>query len=135
MRTIFLVIILVVSFNYVTPAQQSKNKGTEKAQIPDDCEISLRKLDNVGYVSKNKLLIVIARFGTNDSQTILAQKRLNSARNYLVKNWKQNREKIIVAYGEKVTSLSRLDFYVEGELFESIFVAKGKNVPTSCNTF
>lgn len=111
-----------------------ENVQIRPSEVPANCEISQRKLDTLHELAGNGNIIIISRLGRNESSEILNEIRLNAIRNYLIRAWGHSSEKIILARGEKVVGLGRLDFYINGNLIDTIVARKKKNIPTFCNS-
>jgi hypothetical protein len=102
-------------------------------QVPMGCEGAAARLD-FAVIEANKLdgayLIIIARLGTGEVSSNLNQTRLAVAKEYVLRRGADL--KYVLAQGERVKGLGRLELYVGGKLYDVLPLkrnAKGYCLP------
>jgi hypothetical protein len=93
---------------------------------PTGCEYNEAVLD--GLAQKNRLddlIIVISRLGDKDRRPDLNYRRLNNVRVYLTEyltdpSVQRKRESLLLAQGERVPGLGRIELYVGGKLLATL---------------
>lgn len=102
-----------------------------------NCETSLVVQDlvvnNVLDAKDGGVLIVLVHAGTGEQSRQLTQRRIANVRRYF-KN-RGNRipsERVIVAEGEKVSGLGRIDYYFNGKLSARLVFNKDQFICHSC---
>jgi hypothetical protein len=132
MKVLFLLLGLALMPNPiggVQPDPKAKNQEQSKA-ILADCEFNAAFLDFIHDLTKDGgLIIVIGRLGDGETSRSLNQRRLQMVRQYLTNNpWKKPRESVILAEGERVSGLGRVEFYFEGKLERALLVKRQRNL-------
>jgi hypothetical protein len=81
----------------------------------------------------NGILIVVVHPGTGETSQRLRQRRLYNVRQYFKnRGARVPSARVIVAEGEKVTGLGRIDYYFDGKLFAQLVFPKRGYICHSC---
>ena len=133
MKKLLLTLILCFGSSLTAVGQQPPQRAPvrlsdfENAK-PTYCGDRIAVLDGIHQtVPADELIIVIARAGDHDKRASLSKRRLHNVRVYwsefLYEKSRRNPETIILAEGERVKGLGRLEFYVGGKLDHVMKVA------------
>ena len=116
--------LLIVLFCYLSPTVVAQNKVVDVPITPNNCEDALAILDMTvieGQKEKQSHYIVIARLGDGERAQRLNQRRLRAVMSYF-RNKGESR--VILASGERVKGLGRIELYVGGKLLYVIAYPK-----------
>ncbi len=75
-------------------------------------------------------MIAIARLGSGESSKELSRRRLENVRVYLRNRLSEG--KLVVAAGETVKGLGRVEMYVGGKLVEALLANRNKDLCVAC---
>lgn len=125
------ILICMLVFGVLSIAGQQK-KQTTGNEIPANCEYAQRILSTINGLRVSDNIIIISRLGRGESSKSLSRNRLKKVKDYLETAWKRSPETIIMATGEEVEGLGRLEFYVAGIFVDALFAEKNKVIPTFC---
>jgi len=101
---------------------------------PTGCEYNTSILDGLAQKTKpDELIIVIAHLGTRDRKPNLNDRRLHNVRIYFTEfltepSVRRKRETVVLAQGERVQGFGRIDFYVHGQLVESLRIRENADL-------
>jgi hypothetical protein len=84
------------------------------------------------YRNQDGLLILIARLGNGENRRELNRRRLYNVRLKLNTEHAVQKERIIVAEGERLRGFRRVEFYVGGELVGALPVQKQRDICVGC---
>jgi hypothetical protein len=93
---------------------------------PTGCEYNSAVLDGLAQRTQpDELIIVIARLGSRERRPNLNDRRLQNVRTYLTEflrdpTVRRNPKSIILAQGERVQGLGRIEFYISGKLVRAL---------------
>lgn len=91
-------------------------------------ESAKAELDAVaGSAIEDRLIIMIARLGSGESSSTLNWRRLKTARFYLENTRGVAKQRIVLAQGERVRGLGRVEVYVGCELFRIFTLARNED--------
>lgn len=104
---------------------------------PLNCEMNLQNLEHVRDLVKKQtnrsaVLILIARLGNGEKRDELNHRRLYNVRESLNNTLYVPREKIVIAQGEKVVGLGRVEFYLDGEMIGALLVKPNDDICVGC---
>lgn len=104
---------------------------------PLSCEENLIHIEIVGKLASEEdqrtgMMIVIARLGDGERLQELNRRRLHNVRVSLTENLGVDPRRIVVASGEKVNGLGRVEFYLGGKLVGGLPVKRGKDLCADC---
>lgn len=111
-------------------AQRQVDSGTAQPShiesTPSNCEENISILGAATQaVTKDDLLIVLARLGDGERNKELNQRRLHNVRTYLSEYVNARApETIIIAEGERVRGHGRIELYVGGKLFHVLRIPR-----------
>jgi hypothetical protein len=78
------------------------------------------------------LFIVVSHLGDVEAKPNLNIRRLHNVRTYLtefiLRKYRRKPETIILAQGERVKGLGRIDFYVKGQLYETLEIRRNDDL-------
>ncbi len=143
MRMMVALVLLTISpalSGSFTCAQSDQSSSSQIYGEPDgldgaDCEGIMMRLDLVAIAdgktaAKDQPIIIIARLGTGENARSLNRRRLRQAADYL--NRRIPRDRIIIAEGERVRGLGRIEFYVAGKLYIIFKVKRRRDLVEGC---
>lgn len=115
----------------ITFAQNKK-----QVESPSNCDAMLARFDNVSITAsseqnKDKLITVVAYLGRGEKSNGYNQRRLKALTTYLEKRG-LSKERLILTEGKKRNGLAKLEFYIDGELIDELFLVKKGSVCTWC---
>jgi hypothetical protein len=125
-RKLTLMVALLMSSSAIAFAQKSVSNYCEEHSAFLDV-ISQDALLGAG---KDGVLIAIARLGAGESRKDLNRRRLENVRVYLRKRLPEG--KLVVATGERVNGLGRVEVYLSGKLVESLLANPNKDLCVDC---
>ena len=104
---------------------------------PLNCEENLIHIEIVARLAseesqRDKVLIIVARLGDNESSQELNRRRLHNLRVSLTENLRVDPQRLIMASGEKVRGSGRVEFYLAGKLIGALPIARGKDLCVDC---
>lgn len=119
-------ISLVLSITAIDSRPSAVGAQSTAQNRPTGCEYNTSILDGLAQKTKpDELIIVIAHLGTRDTKPNLNDRRLHNVRTYLTEfltepSVRRKPATVILAQGERVQGFGRIDFYVHGQLAESL---------------
>lgn len=128
-----LALIICVLFGYAAAQQGQQPPPRDDEEKPEQCAyreviIHSANLDVPG----DQILTVVARPGVGDVRPWLMRRRLYNVRAYLTEflppGQRRRAEKVLLAVGEPVAGLGRLEFYGGGKTVAVIKVARNADV-------
>ena len=112
-----------------SPSTYNLTFQDKKNLVINSCETNVIKLDNINsQMSNEKLVIVVARLGSEEHNTEINLRRLHNFRLYLVEHWNRSPEKIILTQGERTQGVGQLEIYILGVLYEKILIPQGEDI-------
>lgn len=126
LRKSALIVVLLMFSSAITSAQESNSSHCEEHSAFLDV-ISQEALLGAG---KDGVLIAIARLGIGESSKELSRRRLENVRVYLRNRLPEG--KLVVAAGERVKGLGRVEMYVGGKLVETLLANRNKDLCVAC---
>lgn len=102
------------------------------------CEENEARLDKISLSFSEKsgpenVLIIIARQGDGESSKQINLHRLHNAKEYILYRVPAiQRNRVVVAEGEKVAGLGKVEFYLNGKLIDFLLVAKNRPLCVDC---
>jgi hypothetical protein len=122
----FIALSLVMGFTAVsfTPRAVNVRSESKMQDRPTGCEYNTAILDSLAQKTQlDQLIIVIAHLGSNETKPNLNNCRLHNVRTYLTEfltdpSVRRKPETIVLAQGERVPGLGRIEFYVNGRLVD-----------------
>lgn len=130
---LFTIVCLVqlVHFGILQCMSQAKRADSVPPVAPESCEIAQRTISTISNMRPDENLIIISRMSKGESGK-LGWRRLAEIRRYLENSWKRDTSTIILAEGENVEGLPRIDFFVVGILADSMYVQRKKPLELYC---
>ena len=126
MRKLPLMVVLLISSSAIAFAQKSVSNYCEEHSAFLDV-ISQKALVGEG---KDGVVIAIARLGSGESSKELSRRRLENVRVYLLNRLPEG--KLIIATGERVNELGRVEMYLGGKLVETLLANRNKDLCVAC---
>jgi hypothetical protein len=107
------------------------------ALAQSNCEsnyVSIAKVSDAVEAQKNQksLLIIIARLGDGENRRRLNYRRLYNVRLQLNQRFAIKADKIIIAEGEPIKGLRRVEFYFNGEMIDMLLIGKNGDICVDC---
>ena len=134
-KCIILLLLLLVPLSVVSAQEgTSRLSGWGVPNEPQNCETNLVTLENVRNLARremNGFLIIVARLGDGERQRGLNYRRLHNVRLQLTLIGLPS-DKIVVAEGERVSGLGRVEFYVRGEFIGALPIRRGADICVGC---
>jgi hypothetical protein len=115
-KATFTVWLLLLLFLCITPKSVAQIRGEYTPTSAHNCEDALAILDFTlieGQKDKESKFIVIAHLGDGERSQRLNQKRLRDVRSYFRQ---KGESRVVLASGERMKGLGRLELYVSGKL-------------------
>ena len=132
---ISLLLLLLLSASIVNAQEgASRLRGWGIPNEPQNCEMNLQDLEDVRNLMRretNGFLIIVARLGNGERRRELNYRRLHNVRLQLTLIGALS-NRIIVAEGERVRGLGRVEFYVRGEFIGALPVRRGADICVGC---
>lgn len=128
-----LLLALLVSEPFVS-AQEKTDKSWGVPNQPLNCEMNFQNLEYLSKLAQEQrtgFLIIIARLGNLETQKELNDRRLYNVRLKLTLLGVPS-DKIVVAEGERLRGLGRVEFYLRGELIGALPIPKGSDICVGC---
>ena len=98
-------------------ASQREQRALPLIVNGDNNETAKAEMDRLAGRAEGKLIILIARLGNGESSKSLAQRRLQTIRDYLKNTRAIPAERLVTAVGQRVRGAGRIEVYLDGELF------------------
>ncbi len=101
---------------------------------PQNCEMNLQDLEHARNLARPETygyLIIVARLGDGERRKELNFRRLYNARLQLTRIGVPS-DKIVIAEGERVKGLGRVELYVRGEFIGALPVRRGADICVGC---
>ncbi len=136
MITRIILLLLVMVSCAVVSAQEgtSRLNGWGVPNEPQNCEMNLQDLEharNLARQETNGFLIIVARLGDGERRRELNYRRLHNVRLQLTLIGAAS-DKIVVAEGERIRGLGRVEFYVRGEFIGALPGRRGADICVGC---
>jgi len=132
---IILLLSLLVSCTAVSAQEgTSRLSGWGVPNEPLNCEMNLQNLEYARDLARremNGFLIIVARLGNGERRRELNYRRLHNVRLQLTLIGVPS-DKIVVAEGERVSGLGRVEFYVRGEFIGALPVRRAGDICVGC---
>lgn len=132
---IILLLLLLVSGSVASDQEgTSRLSGWGIPNEPQNCEMNLQDLEHVRDLARretNGFLIIVARLGNRETRRALNHRRLHNVRLQLT-HIGFPADKIVVAEGERVRGLGRVEFYVRGEFIGALPVRRAGDICVGC---
>jgi hypothetical protein len=137
--TNFLAICFMVTFYTCVVAQSSKTV-TERPKLADDllgCDEGVARQDIVVTDAleklKNDSFLFVIRQGTAElSEKLVKQRLYNIYKYFKERGSRLPAERIMIAVGEPVTGYGRIEYYLDGRLYQKLLYPKNGYVCHSC---
>lgn len=135
--TLILLSSILSSSSNVLAVRQRSSVASSKVFMQDQptgCEYNSAVLDVLAQkTSLDELIIVIARLGSNEARSNINNRRLHNVRTYLTEfltdpSVRRKSEMIVLAQGERVQGLGRIEFYVGGKLVRTLTMRTNADV-------
>jgi len=99
-----------------------------------DCETTMAVLDLVAQEARDaeKTVIIISRLGRGEASRSLTRLRLRNLRGYLYMTRGVEDKKIVLAEGERVMGLGKVEIYVEGKLHLVFHLKRNRDFWKGC---
>lgn len=121
----------------------SAQQQTEQANIflnpaaPQNCEQNIVSMEVLGTMTLEKtkdggVLVAVARLGSGERSREFNRRRVFNVRKFLTSQANIQAEKIVVAEGESVSGLGRVEFYLGGKRVGSLLLAQNKDLCLIC---
>ena len=133
-RIILLLLLLVPCAVVRAQEGTSQLSGRGVPNEPQNCEMNLQDLEHARNLARretNGFLIIVARLGDEERRRELNHRRLHNVRLKLTHVGVPS-DKIVVAEGERVRGLGRVEFYVRGEFFGALPIRRGADICVGC---
>jgi hypothetical protein len=124
LRATFIVWLLLVLFLCVSPKSVAQIRGEYTPTRAHNCEGALAILDMTlieGQKDKESRFIVSAHLGDSEGSQRLNRKRLRDVMSYFRQ---KGESRVVLASGERVKGLGRLELYVSGKLLHLLAFPK-----------
>ena len=130
-------LVLLTAFAVFGQPVKAQQTSTEPHIVKGDGnagELNSASLDYMinEHQSNGERFFVIARLGRGETARLLNQKRLQSARYFLLEMKKLGKEQIVFAEGEPIAGEGRIEFYLGSHLKLVSLAKRGKNVSLIC---
>ena len=132
-RTVLL-LLLLLSWSVASAQEESRLSGWGVPNEPLNCEMNLQDLEHVRNLMRreaNGFLIIVARLGNGETRRELNYRRLHNVRLQLTLIGVPS-DRIVVAEGERVKGLGRVEFYVRGEFIGALPVRQAGDICVGC---
>ena len=120
-------------------AQERTNQSSVflNPDAPQTCEqnaVSMETLatETLEATKNGGVLIAVASLGTGEQSREFNRRRLYNVREFLKDRASVRPEKIVVAEGERVNGLGRIEFYLGGKVIGRLFLARNKDLCLIC---
>jgi hypothetical protein len=137
MKKLSIILFAVLLFLWLTVSAVAQEPRYDFDELLN-CERELVYQDNVVIVTEQQIkeegvLIVIVRFGDGETSRRLMRWRLYNLRQYfLTRGSSLASEKLVIAEGERVKGLGRVEYYLGGKLYERLLYPKNSYICHSC---
>jgi hypothetical protein len=139
-RQISFITVILLSVLVCVAQQKTNQNDTKNQEIssrPFNCESNFVYLSQITDMVKaqenqNGVLIIIARLGDGENRRGLNHRRLHNVRLQLNQQFRITPDKIIVAEGESVKGIGRIEFYLKGKMIDGLLVGKNDDICVGC---
>jgi len=98
-----------------------------------NCEDTMAVLDLIAQTgNEEETIIIISRLGRGETSRNIVRHRLRNLREYLYRTRGIAKERIIVAEGERVRGLGKVEAYVGGELLTTFYMKRNRDFFNGC---
>jgi hypothetical protein len=108
-----------------------QNSASSNEASPTNCEQNSATIDQTRSLSRESLVIAVARLGTGETSRSWNRRRLYNLGTY----WKEHgmpAERLVLAEGEPVNGYGRIELYVTGKLFDMLLVRQNRDLCVIC---
>ena len=99
------------------------------------CESTKAMLDLVAQrAGQEDFIIIIARLGTKETSRKLNRERMQLLADYLGDTRGVPKQRIVLAEGERVRGLGRVEIYLDGRLFTVFTINRNKDLGRGCES-
>lgn len=137
-RIIFAVVTLLSTATYAFSQEQSKrlNDFNDSDRRLINCETYSVDIDRMVSVAselikQSDFIILIARLGDGERNREFNRRRLHNVEEKLKADGVEEK-KIIIAEGERVKGLGRVEIYIGGRMVESLRAKRNKDICVEC---
>jgi hypothetical protein len=121
---------VALAFLLALPASVSSSQNEFYTATPTKCELNILYIDEALHEVKSSpsAIIAIAHPGDGESASVWNTRRLDNLERY-VRSFRKSKVELVLAQGDPVRGLGRVNIYVRGQLFRVLTVARNKDLP------
>ncbi len=131
MKNLILLFFFTFALTNIDLAQEK-----QKAEKAMRCDQMLARIDSVinaiNSQPAEKKAIVVVYSGKGDKTRTYNQRRLRAIKKYFVEDHRISEEKLVLTEGGNRNGLAKIEFYLNGELYDEIYSLVKSSVCTSC---
>ena len=138
-RNILTGVLMLLLLAPLSKAQEPPNeaKGWEIPDAPLNCEMNMLYMDMLsqmvlGQTKSGGMLVAVARLGAGEKSRESNRRRLYNVREYIKDRTGVGAEKIVVAEGERVNGVGRVEFYLGGKKVGGLLLGRNKDLCLLC---